>query len=46
MASSSSVSHSTLYQIPKCGCNRPMRMFVSNSDENPKRRFWKCTLSL
>ncbi|PNX81735.1 hypothetical protein L195_g037760 [Trifolium pratense] len=39
--SSSSVAHTTTYQIPKCGCNKTMRMFISNSSENPKRKYWK-----
>ncbi|MCH88202.1 zinc finger homeodomain protein, partial [Trifolium medium] len=41
--SSSSVATSTPLEIPKCGCNIPMRMFTSNTDENPKRRYWKCS---
>ncbi|KAK2363633.1 hypothetical protein QL285_088592 [Trifolium repens] len=40
--SSSSVANSTAYDIPDCGCKKPMRMFISNSIENPKRRYWKC----
>ncbi|PNX57869.1 zinc finger homeodomain protein, partial [Trifolium pratense] len=40
--SSSSVANSVPVQIPECGCRKPMRMYVSNSNENPKRRFWKC----
>ncbi|CAK8569665.1 unnamed protein product [Lathyrus sativus] len=40
MASSSS-ANSHHVQDPVCGCNRSMKMFMSNSIENPKRRFWK-----
>ncbi|PNX54565.1 zinc finger homeodomain protein [Trifolium pratense] len=40
--SSSSVANSMAVQIPECGCKKPMRMYVSNTTENPKRRFWKC----
>ncbi|CAJ2679647.1 unnamed protein product [Trifolium pratense] len=40
--SSSSVANSMAVQIPECGCNKPMRMYISNSGENPKRRYWKC----
>ncbi|KAK2410089.1 hypothetical protein QL285_045479 [Trifolium repens] len=45
MSSSSSVSNTTAYEIPDCGCKKPMRMFISNSNENPKRKFWKCANS-
>ncbi|CAK8579502.1 unnamed protein product [Lathyrus sativus] len=41
MASSLS-ANSHHAQAPVCGCNRSMKMFMSNSVENPKRRFWKC----
>jgi hypothetical protein len=40
--SSSSIANSTPLDIPECGCNKSMRMFISNFDENPKRRYWKC----
>jgi hypothetical protein len=26
----------------KCGCNEVMKFWVSNTDENPKRKFWRC----
>ncbi|CAK8560578.1 unnamed protein product [Lathyrus sativus] len=41
MASSSSTT-SLHVQVSVCGCNRSMKMYMSNSVENPKRRFWKC----
>ncbi|CAK8577862.1 unnamed protein product [Lathyrus sativus] len=41
----SSVGNSSQSQIPVYGCNRAMRMFISNSSENHKRRFWKCANS-
>ena len=28
--------------LPKCGCNQMMKLWVSNTDENPKRKFWRC----
>jgi hypothetical protein len=28
--------------LPVCGCNLPMRMYISNTFENPGRRFWSC----
>ena len=39
------VGNSSEAEIPIVGCNRAMRMFISNSSENPKRRFWKCVNS-
>ncbi|XP_058760397.1 uncharacterized protein LOC131633727 [Vicia villosa] len=33
---------SQIPQIPECGCNKPMKLFISNSRNNPKRRYWKC----
>ncbi|KAK2375727.1 hypothetical protein QL285_076598 [Trifolium repens] len=41
--SSSSVANVVPYEIPTCGCNKPMKLFISNSNDNPKRRFWKCS---
>lgn len=35
-----SIGNFNLLQIPVCGCNRSMKMFISNSNENPKRRYW------
>ncbi|CAJ2633337.1 unnamed protein product [Trifolium pratense] len=40
--SSSSVANSMAVEIPECGCKNPMRLYISNSGENPKRRYWKC----
>ncbi|XP_058731465.1 uncharacterized protein LOC131630030 [Vicia villosa] len=34
-----SVSHQVL---PRCGCDRPMKMWVSNTVQNRNRKFWKC----
>lgn len=28
--------------LPKCGCNEVMKLWVSNTDENLKRKFWRC----
>jgi hypothetical protein len=28
--------------LPVCGCNLPMRMYISTTYENPGRRFWSC----
>ncbi|XP_058750749.1 uncharacterized protein LOC131623743 [Vicia villosa] len=28
--------------LPKCGCNMPMKMWVSKSIDNPGKKFWKC----
>ncbi|CAL5205689.1 unnamed protein product [Lathyrus oleraceus] len=39
----SSVGNFSMSEIPVCGCNKEMRMFISNSTKNPKRRFWKCS---
>jgi len=25
--------------LPKCGCNQVMKLWVSNTDENPKTKF-------
>ncbi|KAK2379778.1 hypothetical protein QL285_067540 [Trifolium repens] len=41
--SSSSVANVVPYEIPTCGCNNPMKFFISNSNDNPKRRYWKCS---
>lgn len=30
---------------PVCGCNVVMKLWLSNTDENPKRKFWKCRYS-
>ncbi|KAI5437128.1 hypothetical protein KIW84_023302 [Lathyrus oleraceus] len=39
----SSVRNSTSFQILDYGCNRSMGIFMSN--ENSKRRYWKCANS-
>jgi hypothetical protein len=44
-SSAASVSNTTADEIPDCGCRKPMRMFISNSDENPKQKYWKCAKS-
>ena len=31
--------------LPVCGCNAVMKLWLSNTDENPKRKFWKCRYS-
>ncbi|CAL5212552.1 unnamed protein product [Lathyrus oleraceus] len=41
----SSVGNFSVSEIPVCGCNKAMRMFISNSTKHPKRRFWKCSNS-
>ncbi|WJX40484.1 glucuronosyltransferase [Trifolium repens] len=28
--------------LPRCGCNVPMKLWLSNIGLNPKRKFWKC----
>ncbi|XP_058775088.1 uncharacterized protein At4g04775-like [Vicia villosa] len=40
--SSSSVGNSIGRSIPRCGCNESLKMFVSNTHENPRRKFWRC----
>ncbi|XP_024636591.1 uncharacterized protein At4g04775-like [Medicago truncatula] len=30
---------------PICGCEKVMKMWISNTDENPKRKFWRCRFS-
>jgi hypothetical protein len=37
-----SIAGSSGVSLPKCGCNVPMRMWISNTGQNPKRKFWKC----
>ncbi|CAK8566499.1 unnamed protein product [Lathyrus sativus] len=39
---SSSIANSTGSEILRCGCNISMKMFVSNIQENPRRKFWRC----
>ncbi|CAL5197842.1 unnamed protein product [Lathyrus oleraceus] len=29
-------------EIPRCGCNLSMKIRVSNTHKNPKRKFWRC----
>lgn len=41
----SSIGNSSKSKIPVCGYNKAMRMFISNSTKNPKRRFWKSSNS-
>ncbi|RHN58775.1 putative transcription factor GRF family [Medicago truncatula] len=38
----SSIGNSKGRTTPKCGCKRCMRLWVSNTDENPQRKFWRC----
>lgn len=40
-----SVCNCSQSQIPICGCNRAMRMFISYSIENPKQRLWRSSYS-
>jgi hypothetical protein len=37
-----SIAASSGVNLPKCGCNIPMKMWISNTVQNPKRKFWKC----
>ncbi|CAL5198051.1 unnamed protein product [Lathyrus oleraceus] len=37
------VGNFSVSEIPFCGFNKAMRMFISSSTKNPKRRFWKCS---
>ncbi|WJX41767.1 hypothetical protein P8452_29077 [Trifolium repens] len=30
------------FNLPRCGCNTPMKLLISNTGLNPKRKFWKC----
>ncbi|WJX23000.1 hypothetical protein P8452_12251 [Trifolium repens] len=38
----SSIGNSSCSNLPRCGYELPMTMWVSNTDLNPKRKFWKC----
>ncbi|KAK2455320.1 hypothetical protein QL285_002787 [Trifolium repens] len=38
----SSIGNSSCSNLPRCGCELPMKMWVSNTGLNPKRKFWKC----
>ncbi|KAK2389291.1 hypothetical protein QL285_062890 [Trifolium repens] len=38
----SSIETSSVTNLPRCGCGHPMKMWVSNTIQNPKRLFWKC----
>jgi hypothetical protein len=38
----SSIATSSSSNLPRCGCELPMKLWVSNTRLNPKRRFWKC----
>ncbi|KAK2455504.1 hypothetical protein QL285_002949 [Trifolium repens] len=38
----SSIGNSSSSNLPRCGCELPMKMWVSNTGQNPKRKFWKC----
>ncbi|KAI5423072.1 hypothetical protein KIW84_046178 [Lathyrus oleraceus] len=37
----SSIGNSSRLSLPRCGCNEPMKMWVSNTIYNPNRKFWK-----
>lgn len=37
----SSIGNSSGLSLPICGCNEPMKMRVSNTNENHNRKFWK-----
>ncbi|KAK2360662.1 hypothetical protein QL285_085906 [Trifolium repens] len=41
-SSSYANSGGTLAPLPRCGCNVPMKLWLSNTGLNPKRKFWKC----
>ncbi|CAL5205350.1 unnamed protein product [Lathyrus oleraceus] len=41
----SSIGNFSEFEIPVCGCNKTMMMFISNSTKNPKRIFWKSSNS-
>ncbi|KAK2458344.1 hypothetical protein QL285_005517 [Trifolium repens] len=38
----SSIETLSVTNLPRCGCGHPMKMWVSNTIQNPKRLFWKC----
>src|SRR4051812_18190822 len=38
----SPVDNSSGLSLPKSGCNQPMKMWVSNTIDNPNRKLWKC----
>ncbi|WJX90113.1 hypothetical protein P8452_72044 [Trifolium repens] len=38
----SSIATSSSSNLPRCGCELPMKLWVSNTGLNPKRKFWKC----
>ncbi|CAK8568248.1 unnamed protein product [Lathyrus sativus] len=39
---SSSIGTSNGRQISRFGCNQVMKIWVSNTSKNPKRKFWRC----
>ncbi|GAU35138.1 hypothetical protein TSUD_394640 [Trifolium subterraneum] len=39
---SSYANSSGNFNLPRCGCGIPMKLLISNTDFNPKRKFWKC----
>ncbi|XP_058734719.1 uncharacterized protein LOC131606525 [Vicia villosa] len=45
MAESNSYSSVNSFQnpdLPRCGCDRPMKLWVANTVQNRNRKFWKC----
>ncbi|XP_058752326.1 uncharacterized protein LOC131625488 [Vicia villosa] len=44
MAESNSYGSSvnSFSDLPRCGCDRPMKMWVTNTVQNRNRKFWKC----
>lgn len=40
--SSHFISQPSSIELPIYSCNKITRMFISNSHDNPKRRYWKC----
>jgi len=41
----SSISNNGGNRPPICGCEKVMKLLISNTDENPKRKFWRCRYS-
>ncbi|XP_058783441.1 uncharacterized protein LOC131658125 [Vicia villosa] len=45
MAQGNSCSSVNSFQnpdLPRCGCDRPMKLWVANTVQNRNRKFWKC----
>lgn len=37
-----SIENSSKRELPRYGCNLAMNMWVTNTHENPKIKFWRC----